>query len=579
MDYFLMCEYIRNLLRIRFRCLLLCGFSFAISSYSYGIFAGALLTDNELADVSAGAPGPVPDPTGDRPGVADDLSIVGEPALGLSGALQAVDDEARDNISAAIDENLIVEAGSHATIERTNQVRLSHSSQAGLEVVNLSNTSRSSVANGLNINTDSASLLTHQNNQIEQNEFQQASHGTNSNIERVSTSTIRHEIASNFSNQVINEVYNDIYYRSVTSSAITDVAIEPFSPEVFFDLLEIGTIIPEFSLNIIPSVSFDGTYTDPFDGEWGLKGSYSGLTLTGPTLAVNGLRPEGDDLYLEVEFNLPRLEMGTITVEGCLSECEDLSLNLGGIGGGSVIENNEIRLEGMNPLKDLELNLNTGLVTAGRGQFSASDSSVGISGELEVNLGAFFEFSLDLSDYWWVDDLFGQNKWSHRAELDYEIDIPFTILEHQVDGFDMNFDGSMCLKLFGSNTSCGHLESSYQESFYADNSASFNQTDSFAASNTINESNSYAAVHGGILTGAEAELIIMTDSDLQLNSDSDVNIKDGAQQELKAVNVVNSASAVSANSLNMDIARRVQVSPLVSSGVLLNQRNYFNQRL
>ena len=207
-----------------------------------------------------------------------------------------------------------------------------------------------------------------------------------------------------------------------------------------------------------------------------MKGILSGCTLTGPPLAVNGLRPKGDVLILEVEFNLPSLDMGTIKMEGCASECADWSIPLGTIGGGSIIPNDEIVLAGMNPLRDLELNINTGLATAGRGHFSASDSGVGIYGELEVNLGAYFEFALDLSDYWWVDDLLGENSWSYRAELDYGINIPFTILDHQVDGFSVDFDGSVCLKLFGNSASCGYLESEYQESFYADNSTDFTFT-------------------------------------------------------------------------------------------------------
>ena len=578
MGVFIMCKFIDNLLFIRFRSLLLSVSFFVFTSYSFVVYAGGLLSDDQLAIISAGAAGPAPDPTGDRPGVADDLNVVGEVVLEQWGSLQR-NDEPRDNSSSAIHENIIVEAGSSVSIRRNNQIRLSHTSQSNLDALNVSNTSRGNVANVINLNANPDSVQVRQNNWFEQNEFQQASHGTNSNITLVSTTTSRNEIATNLSNQHINEIYNDIYYHQITSSSTVDVAIDPFSPEIVFDLLDIGTIIPEWSLNIIPYLSFDGTYTDPVGGEWGLNGSYSGLTLTGPTLAVNGLRPEGDDLILEVEFNLPRLNMGIITVEGCLSSCEDLSLNLGSIGGGSIIDDNEIRLAGMNPLRDLELNINTGLVTAGRGHFSASDSSLGIDGELEVNLGAYFEFALDLSDYWWVDDLFGENKWSHRAELDYGINVPFTILEHQVDGFNVNFDGSVCLKLFGTNTSCGYLESSYQESSYADDSASFSQTGSFVSSNSINESNSYAEVHGGVLTGAQAELIVMTESDLMLNSDSDVNVGDGAQKNLQAVNVVNSAAAIAANSLNIDMGRRSMTSSPVVSGMLLNQRNYFKQRL
>ena len=540
--------------------------------------AADLLSDNELAVVSAGAPAPVPDPTGDRPGVTDDLNVVGDVVLEQWGSQQR-NDQPRDDSATAIHENMIVEAGSHAKIKRNNQVRLSHTSQANLATLNLTNSSRSNVANVLNLNTNPDSLQTHQSNRVDQNEFQQASYGANNAMRLVSAATTHNGIVTSLSSQVINEIYNDIYYRQVTSSTIVDVAVDPFSPEVFFDLLDIGVIIPEWSLNIIPSGSIGDIYTDPLGGEWGLEGSYSGLTLTGPTLAVNGLRPQGDDLILEVEFNLPSLEMGIIKMEGCLSACEDLSINLGSIGGGSVIPNDEIVLAGMNPLRDLELNINTGLATAGRGHFSASDSGVGIYGELEVNLGAYFEFALDLSDYWWVDDLLGENSWSYRAELDYGINIPFTILDHQVDGFSVDFDGSVCLKLFGNSASCGYLESDFQESFYADNSASFNQEDSFTSSSSINESNSYTEVHGGILTGAEAELIVMTDSGLQLSSDSDIEIKDSAQKDLQAVNVVNSAAAISANSLNMSINRHAPISSSAASGILLNQRNHFNQRL
>ena len=590
-----MCEYIRSLLRIRFRCLLLCGFSFAISSYSYGIFAGALLTDNELADVSAGAPGPVPDPTGDRPGVTDDLSIVGEPALGLSGTLLSVDDDVGDNITAAIHENLIVEAGSDAIIERTIQVRLSHFSQAGLEVINLSNTSLSNVANGLNINTDSASLLTYQNNQIVQNEFQQASYEINSDLVLINHEFLRNEINLSFITLETDEIHNDLANRNISRSSVVDVTVDKYLPTLEFIIGDIEKSQVN-QINIIPERELRFFSFEPLELPrlWDLSAEYSGLNVR-PNFEVNGLEQRGNDLFLDVKLGLPEIDMGTVSAKGCLIICTEtdpvytsFSVDLGSIDKLNIIDG--LTLEGMNPLTDLDMSINYGIAYAGQGRFSASDAGIGIKGELTTNLSGNLDFNINLPDNWWIDEFFGADTLSVHREFDYDVVIPFTVLDFKgsgvsdnddfkVDGFSVEFNGSICLKLFGDDTSCGFLESEYEETFYTDNSTSIEQTKDYFSSTSISESNNYTEVHGGVLTGAEAELIIMTDSDLQLNSDSDVNIKDGAQQKLKAVNVVNSAAAISANSLNMDVARRVQLNPSVSSGVLLNQRNYFNQRL
>lgn len=554
----------------------LCASLFLLTASVVDVHAAGLLSDIELAVVSAGAASPVPDPAGDRPDVTDDLNVVADPVSAEWGAPYHPEENISPENAIAIHENSIVDAASHAIIKRHNQTSLSANAQSNLATLNVTNSSRSNAVNAINLHVNTGNVPMTQTNLVEQGEFQQAHYGANTPVLIVHSSFVRDVHSSSYNNATTTEIRNAFSSHHVNSLSIASVAVDPFRPEVLFDIGNIGTIIPAWTLQIIPSLSFDGTYTDPLDGEWGLKGSYTGLSLTSPSLAVNGLYPQGDDLFLDIDFNLPALNMGTIVVEGCVSECSDLSIHLGSIGGDSIIDG--ITLEGMNPLKDLELNVNTGIATAGSGSFTAGDSNVGLSGELTTHIGAYFDFTLDLSDYWFVDDLFGQNKWSHREDLDYELTIPFSIVDFDVDGFTLNFDGSICVALFG-NQNCGQSHYEYQEATFTDNSVISHQTSQQATSNVINESNSFAEVHGGVLTGAEAELIVMTDSDLLLVSDSDVNINDNAQTNMQAANVVNSAATVSANSLNMELSRRGAMNPAAVSGALLNQRNYFNQRL
>lgn len=576
---------------IKPRYLVQCVIALTLTSYSASAFSGNLLTDQQLANISAGSAGVTPDPGGNSPNsngqiAANDIALAGDtnssagqPAPEQWESLNRHDDISQNNYTNTNNDNHIVEAGSRASVVHVNRITLKHASQSNLSAINISNSSQSSIVNTVNLNSNNDSTQVHQLNQVEQSEFQQASHGNNSLTTTLLEAHIKSEKISFLSSESFSDYRANYSRRNVNSNNNVDVGVEPFSPDLFMHLGEIGTIIPEWSLDIIPSVNFDAIYEGPLGDEWGLAGSYSGLTLTGPTLAVNGLRPSGDDLILEVEFNLPELDMGKITVEGCVATCSDLSLNLGSIGGGSIIDGNEIVLAGMNPIKDMQLNLNSGVAVAGLGNFSASDSSIGIGGELATHFGAYFDFTLDLSDVWWVDDLFGVNKWSHRENLDYEINIPFTILDHDIDGFTANFEGSVCLKLFGNNASCGILEYEYEESLYTDNSREFSQTNEYSSSSIIDESKNRELVHGAILKEAEAELIVMVNSNLEISTDSDVVIYDNAQQSSQAINVVNSAATISANSLNIDMSRHSSINASAYSGVLLNQRNYFKQKL
>lgn len=570
----------KSILVLRFTCLhylSLCCSCLILISYSFLGYAGDLLSDDELAIVSAGAPGPIPDPTGDRPGVIDDLTVVGDSGLEQKG------DIASTHSVHAIHENIIVVAGSRANIKYSNYIRLSQSSQSNLNAFNLSNTSQSNVINGLNLNSNNQNTQTLQNNWFEQNEFEQSSYAVNTETLLISKSSYRGESITSRTTRERSEVHNNIMSRQVTSYSLVDAEVEPFKPEVLFDIGNIQAS-PSSSINLIAPVHRSFSATDSDGDGWSLYGNYSGFSIT-PVFRVNGLEPRGEDLFLDIELGIPGVEMGTISAGGCITSCgedstvEFFSVDLGSIEKTNIIDG--ITFREMNPLNGLELNINSGIAYSGRGRFSAGEASVGIDGELTAHIGASFDFSLDLSDSWWVDDLFRNNGiWNVHRELDYEVAIPFTILDYQLDAFEVEFEGSVCMDL-GSLFGCGNnvQEYAYQETLYADNSAEFFQVEERIFSNIFNESNSYEEIQGGILTGAEAELIIMTASDLQMSSDSDVRISDNAQRNLEAVNVVNSAAAISANSLNMDVSRQGAHNSLRLPGALLSQRNYFNQRL
>lgn len=579
----MMCKSILVLLPVYLRYLSLCGSFLIIVSFPFVGYAGDLLSDDELAIISAGAPGPRPDPTGDQPGVADDLTVVGDPVVENWGAVDYQGNVARDINASAIHENIIIEAGSSASIKRSHQINLSYASQFNITALNLSNTVQSNVINGVNLNSNNQTAQTLQNNWFEQNDFQQVRHAINDDFVLIRNVSLRDERITNVINLDTSEIHNDVMSRNVVSYSHVEATIEPFKPEVLFDIGNIQASTPA-RLNLIAPVHRSFSAADSDGSSWSLYGSYSGLSLT-PVFRVNGLEPRGEDLFLDIELGIPGVDMGTISAGGCISSCgkdstvEFFSVDLGGIERTNIIDG--ITFREMNPLNGLELNINSGIAYSGQGRFSASDASVGISGEVTAHIGANLDFYLDLSDNWWVDNLFSNNGvWDVHKELDYEVSIPFTILEYQVDPFDVVVNGSVCMDL-GSLFECGNEVQEYKSQviLYMDNSSFYSQTEEIISSNAISESNSYEEMHGGILTGAQAELIIMTASDLELATDSGVNINDNAQQNMEAVNVVNSASAISANSLNMDVTRQGLGNMSRASRGLLNQQNYFNQRL
>jgi len=354
--------------------------------------------------------------------------------------------------------------------------------------------------------------------------------------------------------------------------------------ELSADVLPIAIIPTEDYGSYFKFGPIGGTLKTDWFGEYGAKLGYTGTTLTGVGLDVDSISNLDSDLVLGTTLTMPEVDLGNLDIKGCFVECAETNFPLGSIGGQEF--SRDIRIAGMATEID-ELNLGTGFAIAGRGSINMSDPvHFGITGEASVKVSPYASVTLDLSKVKLIgvdvaaviDDILGQNKWTKTLEFDLiNLNVPFKVVELDVEPFSIEFDGVLLASLYGEGAS-GDMDHSSSESLYRDNSTKETLLAYDNADSSYNESYQHSAITGGQLTGAEAELLALSDGSLSVDNSSNIVLSDSAQQNMRILSGINATSSIAANALN--ISRQ----PIFRGGTNMlrsttTQQNFFNQQL
>lgn len=364
-------------------------------------------------------------------------------------------------------------------------------------------------------------------------------------------------------------------------------------------------LVPAWEYPFVDAFTVGGTVKGWFGDEYGAQASYSGLTLHGFEASFDGIESIGDDLVINATVTFPELDLGEIEIKGCAGGCKQKDIDLGSIGGTNLLEilefsddviypldgisftANSIVLEGMAPQLDEELNLNSGFVFAGKGHVELLEpATIDIGGKVSMTLTAHAGFWLDLESIDWFGLLKGAvlesgQDWPYEKDVDFtliDIEIPFTLVTEQVDPFKLEFDGVVVFQPGPGEISADELETVSVDTHFEDNTRIERSSTEAFAQRSFSETCEHSSFTGGRMTGAEAELLAMSEGTLSVNNGRYIAFSSQAQQGMRVMHGVNAVSSIAANSLNLG------QTPVLMGGVggrpqmSLQQHNQFTQQ-
>jgi hypothetical protein len=98
------------------------------------------------------------------------------------------------------------------------------------------------------------------------------------------------------------------------------------------------------------------------------------------------------------------------------------------------------------------------------------------------------------------------------------------------------------------------------------------------AESTFNDSYERTVFTGGQMTGAEAELLALSEGTLTVGNNSNVSLADGAQRNMRVFNGVNAVSSIAANALNVSRLPVFITGPSAVLRISMQQHNRFDQQ-
>lgn len=279
---------------------------------------------------------------------------------------------------------------------------------------------------------------------------------------------------------------------------------------------------------------------------------YSGTTFSSLGLEINSLDSHDGNLLLGALLTPPMLDFGTTDLL-IFPDWDHGSI-------GDVPTQIDITLPGMGLQLD-ELNLGAGFALNGDGNLMLGDSGhFTVNGNLDFELTAYTKLVIDLSKT--VLNLDKATLLDESVDL-VDLDIDFTLLDIQIDPFAMV---------------PGYVDDSINEIHNLGNNTEKIIDASDVAESSFNDSYVHSSITGGQMTGAEAELLALSDGSLSVDSSNNVVLSDSAQKNMQVINGVNAVSSVAANALNISRMPTFRASP-VSVRTSTTQVNSFNQQM
>lgn len=496
-------------------------------------------------------------------------------------------------------------------VKRDRRVYLDGMTQKGAKALNLDNVLSSdniatnNIFNGgsLTINDVTTEIQINQQNSI--NQLHRTQGNLNSSVagHRYETTTHLKNNSENFDRRI----YISIDQQDQTSTLTRDindwgVVVGKINfAEQFTEGQRIITLLEPETITLIAAGSVGDIVDGLWDTKWGVKASYSGLFLEGPSASVNEIRqygPGNNDLLVDSTIRLGYIDFGVFSAQGCVGGCApEIKLDLGELEilnlfeflekinpviDGIAFSKEGIILEGMGSVFDDELNLNTGFAFVGNGNLVISPPSLKVAGQLNLSIDADLTFTLDLAS---VDlGLLGTWpktwSWPDNAENENIIDleIPFTLLDITGDSYNDSFDAELVAKL-GPGDVSANIDISNIPPETDENSSLIFDTDFIdIGESSSSEIYKHTVLTGGQMTGAEAELLALSEGTLSVNNNNNVLLKGSAQQNMRIIHSVNAVTSVAANAMNISRLPVITRGSSAVQRVSMQQHNRFVQQ-
>ena len=345
-----------------------------------------------------------------------------------------------------------------------------------------------------------------------------------------------------------------------------------------------------------------GVIVEGFWGdEYGAEASYSGLFLEGPSASVNTIKPYGlndNDLLVDTTMRLGYVDFGVFVATGCVVNCATVRKDLGDLEilnlfeflekvnpavNGIGFSKDGIILEGMGSVFDDELNLNTGFAFVGNGRLKVlNPSSIEVGGKLNLNVDADLTLTLNLAgiDLGLFDPWPKSWSWPDNAEnLEIiNLEIPFTLLDIKGETYNDSFDAMLVAKLGPGDVSASNDIENIPSETDQDSSLIFDTDFIDIGESTSSEFYEHTLLTGGQMTGAQAELLALSEGTLSINNSSNILLAGSAQQNMRIFNSVNAVSSVAANAMNISRLPAITPGSNATHQISMQQHNRFTQQ-
>lgn len=542
--------------------------------------AATLLTDPELVGVSGGGA----DPGGQS--LPQDQQQPGSNSSGYTPPQQL---PVNDGMDLAPEVFAVLQ--STIDVQRERNVLLNGATQQNALALNLENLlSSDSIAtnnifNGSSLSTGNvtAEIEINQVNSLEQ------LHRTQGSLSS-SIAGLRHETTVESHSGSQSYLYYDysLVDRQLTSDQVR-TRTDSSHVSVGMDINSLAQLSSTLPPPIIPVKSY-GPYlaftaeamVDGLIGDkYGASFEYSGVTLDSLGFTVESFETQNNDLVLGTQLTLPSVNLGTLKATGCIGLCLEGIVDFGSMGGQDFSRN--VIIPNMGPRFD-ELNLSSGFAVIGSGNLRSDGPSLHISGEAAVKVTPYAKATLDLSKVKVgkidvgsiVKSILGENKWATSKSFDLiNLQVPFALIDWKGEPYDSRFNGSI---FYGDNANGDTNHSATDNLDQNDNSLQTSIKVDVAES-SFSESYEHRVFTGGQMTGAEAELLALSDGTLSVSNNNNVRLNEGAQQNMRVLNGVNASSSVAANALNMSRLPAFRAGPATGSRTIMTQQNRFNQQM
>jgi hypothetical protein len=552
--------------------------------YSGPALGATTLSDTELAGVSGGGIDP-------HLGGQSLPQVQQQPNLNDSGYTPLRQPQSIDGME--LTPELFAILQSRIDVERARVLLLNGTTQQNAIALNLENTLSSDIAstnnifNGGSISLDDVTtgIEINQGNNVNQRHRTQGSLTGSIAGHRYEKSELRRSGTESYEYRaysLVDQHRRSEYQRTNTSSSAGHVGSTFTSLDDFTsNVLPLHIIEPETFVRIFDFPEIGGTLDAGWFGEYGATLDYTGIQLIGPGLAIDTIKAGGTDnkdMVFGTIVTAPRLDFGDLDGKLCVGTCGNAHWDFGFIGGGQI--HPEFVFEDMAPQVD-ELNLGIGLDFAGIGNGSPLSATPGlfkVDGKVSIKVTPYASATLDLRNLkiagvnvgTVVADLnvFGNGKGIIGDEWSFDLinkNFAFGLLDEEISVDDMDLE-------------LGDPELFSTERLISQDNDTIVEYDAVdVATSSFSESYTHTAFTGGQMTGAEAELLALSDGTLSVDNNSTVALNDHSQQNMRVFNGVNAVSSIAANSLNMGSTPSFNVRPNGVPQLSLSQQNRFNQ--